>query len=86
MLGLRFRLAAAARLRAGTKDEIVVCARTDVDPARDRLGPPVPDAPTAAEELKRKMHLKIGPGDVQAAAGAGTGGSAWIGVALTLNF
>ena len=47
-------------------DEIVVCGRPDDDPARDRLGAAIPDAPTAMEELKQKMHVKVGPGELAA--------------------
>jgi hypothetical protein len=64
---------------APTSDEIVVCAPVYDDPARDRLGPPLPDPPTAMEELNRKLHVKIGPGQLGAANGI-------IGVAFTLKF
>jgi hypothetical protein len=41
--------------------EIVVCAQREDDSARDRLGTPIPDAPTAMEELKRKTTVSLGP-------------------------
>jgi len=64
---------------APTPDEIVVCARTDDDPARDRLGPPVPEAPTWMDRFNRKLHRKLGPGTLGPAKGI-------VGVAFTLKF
>jgi hypothetical protein len=64
---------------APATDEIVVCAPVYDDPARDRLGPPVPDPPTAMEEFTRKLHVKLGPGQLGPANGI-------VGVAFTLKF
>ena len=66
--------------------EIVVCAPREDDPARDRLGAPLPDPPTAAEELQRKMIVSIGPVTVQPAAGKGVAGEPVIGIKVGIKF
>lgn len=66
--------------------EIVVCARREDDPARDRLGAPIPDAPTAMKVLSRKAHLKIGPADIHPSSGKGVEGEAVVGVTVGIKF
>jgi len=53
--------------------EIVVCARREDAPARDRLGAPIPDSPTAMEELKRKMTVPLGPAQAHPTSGVSPG-------------
>jgi hypothetical protein len=62
-------------------DEIVVCAPVYDDPARDRIGPTLPDPPTAMEEIKAKLHTRIGPADVGVVSGVN-----WVGVGVRIKF
>jgi hypothetical protein len=65
----------------GTDNEIVVCAPKEDDPARDRLGASLPDAPTAMEEIRQKLHTKIGPAEVGVISGPD-----WSGVGMRIKF
>lgn len=67
-------------------DEIVVCAAREDDPARDRIGKPLPDPPTAMEEMSRKMHVKIGPADVHPTSFRDAAGGPTVGVSMTIKF
>ena len=41
--------------------EIEVCAPVPVENDKYRLGPPVPSAPNAMEELANKLRWRVGP-------------------------
>ncbi len=69
-----------------TAGEIVVCAAREDDPARDRLGPPLPDAPTAMEVLSRAMDVKIGPAEIHPTTSKGVEGEAVAGVSVRIKF
>ena len=69
--------------------EIVVCARREDDPARDRMGAPIPDAPTAMQVLARKMTVRIGPAEVHPQIGVSPGipdPAPYAGVSLRIKF
>jgi hypothetical protein len=69
-------------------NEIIVCAPKEDDPARDRLGPPIPNPPTAMEQLSEKLDVKLGPVDTHPASGTTHSlvSSPWVGVTLKLKF
>jgi hypothetical protein len=77
---------AAEPCPAAKGSEIVVCARREDDPARDRMGAPIPDAPTAMQVLNRKMHVRIGPAEIHPASGKGVEGEAVVGVTVRIKF
>jgi hypothetical protein len=58
-------------------NEIVVCAPAPVENDKYRLGPQIPQSPTAMEQLSKKLEVKLGPVTITPAdhpkGGAGIG-------------
>ena len=70
---IRARPRERAPCPAARGDEIVVCAPIEDDPARDRLGAPLPDPPTLAQEWARKTTLSFGPAQAHPTIGVSPG-------------
>jgi hypothetical protein len=89
LVPLRPRRRAAGPCPEAKGSEIVVCAPREDDPARDRLGAAVPEAPTAMEALKRKMTVSLGPVHAGPAIGVSPGipePAPYVGVKVGVKF